>query len=61
MMRKKIAAVTLAGAFALSVPAAAIAAQTGNPHAGNSGHFKGGSNPCKKGSDNNPNCPPFGN
>jgi hypothetical protein len=56
MMRKKIAAVLLAGAFALSVPAAALA---DNPHAGNSGHFKGSANPCKN-SDNNPNCPPFG-
>jgi hypothetical protein len=56
MMRKKIAAVLLAGAFALSVPAAALA---DNPHAGNSGHFKGSANPCKN-SDSNPNCPPFG-
>ena len=55
-MRKKIVAVLLGGAFALSVPAAASA---DNPHAGDSGHFKGSSNPCKPGS-NNPNCPPFG-
>jgi hypothetical protein len=55
-MRKKIAAVLLASAFALSVPAAALA---DNPHAGSSGHFKGGSKPCKS-SDSNPNCPPFG-
>jgi hypothetical protein len=55
-MRKKTTAVLLAGAFALSVPAAAFA---GNPHAGDSGHFKGSANPCKKDS-NNPNCPPFG-
>jgi hypothetical protein len=55
-MRKKIAAVLLAGAFALSVPAAASADK---PHAGESGHFKGGSQPCKS-SGGNPNCPPFG-
>ena len=55
-MRKKMTAVLLAGAFALSVPAAAIG---DNPHAGNSGHFQGSANPCKQ-SDNNPNCPPFG-
>jgi len=55
-MRKKIAAVLLAGAFALSVPAASLA---DNPHAGNSGHFKGSVIPCTN-SDNNPNCPPFG-
>jgi hypothetical protein len=55
-MRKKIAAVVLAGAFALSVPAAALA---DNPHAGNSGHFKGSAGPCSS-STNNPNCPPFG-
>lgn len=55
-MRRKATAVLLAGAFALSVPAAASAA---NPHAGKSGHFKGSSNPCKS-STNNPNCPPFG-
>jgi hypothetical protein len=56
-MRKKITAVLLAGAFALSIPAAAVA---DNPHAGNSGHFQGSVTPCKN-SDNNPNCPPFGN
>jgi hypothetical protein len=55
-MRKKIAALLLAGAFALSVPAVAIA---DNPHAGSSGHFKGSANPCTS-SDSNPNCPPFG-
>jgi hypothetical protein len=55
-MRKKVTAVLLAGAFALSIPAAAVA---GNPHAGGSGHFKGSAGPCKQ-STNNPNCPPFG-
>jgi len=55
-MRKKVTAVLLAGAFALSVPAAAFA---DNPHAGGSGHFKGSSNPCGS-SESNPNCPPFG-
>ncbi|HXR60054.1 MAG TPA: hypothetical protein VN732_01895 [Solirubrobacterales bacterium] len=55
-MRKKVTAILLAGAFALSAPAAALA---DNPHAGNSGHFKGSAGPCKQ-SDNNPNCPSFG-
>jgi hypothetical protein len=55
-MRKKITAALLAGAFALSVPAAAIGA---NPHAGQSGHFKGSAGPCTQ-SSTNPNCPPFG-
>lgn len=55
-MRRKTTAVLLAGAFALSVPAAALA---DNPHAGKSGHFKGSATPCKP-STNNPNCPPFG-
>jgi len=55
-MRKKITAVMLAGAFALSVPAVASA---GNPHAGQSGHFKHNSNPCQN-AENQPNCPPFG-
>jgi Spy/CpxP family protein refolding chaperone len=56
-MRKKVTAVLLAGAFALSVPAAAVASQTGDPHAGESGHFKGGSKPCKVGGAA-PKCPP---
>jgi len=55
-MRKKITAVLLAGAFALSVPAAASA---DNPHAGNSGHFKGSAGPCDHNPDH-PLCPPFG-
>ena len=55
-MRKKVLAVTLAGAFAVAVPAAAVA---DNPHAGQSGHFKGSAQPCQQ-SSNNPNCPPFG-
>ena len=46
-------------AVAVSLPAVASATPKGDPHAGNSGHFKGGSAPCKH-SDNNPNCPPFG-
>jgi hypothetical protein len=59
-MRKKITAVLLAGAFAASIPAgAAMADTTGNPHAGGSDHFKGGSKPCKNGGGG-PNCPPFG-
>jgi hypothetical protein len=56
-MRKKITAVLLAGAFALSIPAAAAA---DNPHAGQSGHFKNNSNPCQNTEDHK-KCPPFGN
>jgi hypothetical protein len=55
-MKRKVAAVLLSGAFALAAPAAAAA---DNPHAGNSGHFKGSAPPCKN-SGANPNCPPFG-
>ena len=55
-MRKKLAAVLLAGAFALAAPAAALG---DNPHAGKSGHFQGSATPCTS-SDMNPNCPPFG-
>jgi hypothetical protein len=51
-MRKKIMAVVLASAFALSVPAAALA---DNPDAGNSGHFKGSAGPCPQ---NDQQCPP---
>jgi hypothetical protein len=46
---------------AISVAAAAVpvVASADNPHAGNSGHFKGSAQPCTDGT-NNPNCPPFG-
>ena len=57
-MRRKVAAIALASAFALSGVTAG-AAFGDNPHAGKSGHFKGSATPCKN-SDNNPNCPPFG-
>jgi Spy/CpxP family protein refolding chaperone len=57
-MRKKVTAILLGGAFALSIPAAAaLADTTGDPHAGGSGHFKGGSKPCKVGGAA-PKCPP---
>ncbi len=49
-MRKKIAAVLLAGAFALSVPAAAIGAEHHPPK------FGVKSTQCGSGS-NQPNCP----
>jgi hypothetical protein len=57
-IRRKLAAVTLASAFALS-GVAANAAFGDNPHAGNSGHFQGSAGPCSS-SSGNPNCPPFG-
>jgi hypothetical protein len=53
-MRRKVAAVTLAGAFALS-GVTADAAFGDNPHAGDSDHFKGSAKACKS-SDR----PPFG-
>ena len=56
-MRKRMAAALVAGALALAAPAAAFG---GSPWAGESGHFKGGSAPCKH-SGHNPHCPPFGN
>jgi hypothetical protein len=60
-MRKRITLLIAALMLALtmSIGSVAFAAPKGNPHAGGSGHFKGGSQPCKS-SDNNPNCPPFG-
>lgn len=51
-MRRKIVAISLAGAFALSSAGVAFA---DNPHAGNSGHFKGSSGPCPQ---NQQQCPP---
>jgi len=55
-MRRKVAALALAGAFALSGMTAG-AAFGDNPHAGNSGHFKGSATPCPQ---NQPQCPPQG-
>jgi len=57
-MRRRVAAIALAGAFAFSGITAG-AAFGDNPHAGNSGHFQGSATPCSS-SDMNPNCPPFG-
>jgi hypothetical protein len=57
-VRRKLAAVTIASAFAISGVGAG-AAFGANPHAGDSGHFKGSAKPCKN-SSSNPNCPPFG-
>jgi hypothetical protein len=54
--RKTVAGIVTALAVAISAPAAAFG---DSPWAGESGHFKGGSNPCKH-SNNNPHCPPFG-
>jgi hypothetical protein len=59
MMRKdtiqrKLAAITLASAFAVSGVTAGVAFGD-NPHAGNSGHFKGSSGPCPQ---NEQQCPP---
>jgi hypothetical protein len=54
---RKLIAIALSMAFVLATPA--YASQTGDPHAGKSGHFRGSATPCKN-SDNNPNCPPFG-
>jgi hypothetical protein len=59
MRKRRITALVLGTVFALSAPAAALADTTGKPWAGESGHFKGGSKPCKA-SSNNPHCPPFG-
>jgi hypothetical protein len=56
-MPKKVTAVVLGSAFALSVPAIAVA---DNPHAGKSGKFQGSSQPCHKKDTGNPHCPPHG-
>jgi hypothetical protein len=53
-IRRKVAAITPASAFAVSGVTAA-AAFGDNPHAGNSGHFKGSATPCPQ---NGPQCPP---
>ena len=58
-MRKRITLLIAALMMALSMSFGSVAAFADNPHAGNSGHFKGSAKPCKKGS-NNPQCPPFG-
>jgi len=62
-MRKRISLLIVALMLALTMSfggaAAAFAAPKGNPKAGGSGHFKGGSKPCKS-SGHNPKCPPFG-
>ena len=60
---KRILAILMACLFMMAVMAitasVAFADTTGRPHAGGSGHFKGGSKPCKAGGGG-PNCPPFG-
>jgi hypothetical protein len=53
-LRRKVAAVALASAFALSGLTAGVAFGD-NPHAGNSGHFKGSATPCPQ---NQQQCPP---
>jgi hypothetical protein len=53
-IRRKVAAITLAGAFAVSGVTAG-AAFGDNPHAGKSGHFKGSATPCPQ---NEQQCPP---
>jgi hypothetical protein len=56
-MRRKVAAITLAGALALSGITAGSAFGFGGPNeAGNSGQFHPNSNPCASDNDN-PNCP----
>ena len=57
-MRRRITAVLLAAAFAVSVPAGAAFAD--NPHAGKSGKFQGSSGPCHEKDTGNPHCPPHG-
>ena len=58
-MRKRFTLLVAVAVLALVMAFGSVAAFADNPHAGNSGHFKGSATPCKKGS-NNPNCPPFG-
>jgi hypothetical protein len=56
-MRRKVAAVALARAFALSGITAGTAFGFGGPNpAGSSGHFHPNRNPCASDNDN-PNCP----
>lgn len=51
--RKSLLAAALAILIAL-IPTAALA---DDPHAGNSGHFRGSAQPCPQ---NQPQCPPQG-
>jgi hypothetical protein len=54
---RRVLVVILTALILLSMSLSMAAA--GDPHAGNSGHFKGSSTPCQS-SESNPNCPPFG-
>jgi hypothetical protein len=54
-MRRKVTAIALASAFALSGVASGTAFAD-NPHAGKSGNFKGSATPCGQAQP----CPPHG-
>jgi hypothetical protein len=54
MMRRKLFALLVSGLLVLATAGAALA---DNPHAGQSGHFKGSANPCPQ---NQQQCPPQG-
>ena len=57
-MRKRMSVLVVAVLTAASMSLSAGVALADSPFAGNSGHFKGSSNPCQNG--NSPKCPPFG-
>jgi hypothetical protein len=55
-MRKRITLLVAALAMALTMSFGSVAAFADNPHAGNSGHFKGSAKPCDN-PNNHPQCP----
>jgi Spy/CpxP family protein refolding chaperone len=55
-MRKRISLLVAALMLALTMSFGSMAAFADNPHAGNSGHFKGSAGPCDN-QNNHPKCP----
>ena len=55
-MRKRISLLIAALMLALTMSFGSVAAFADNPHAGNSGHFKGSAKPCDN-QNNHPKCP----
>jgi len=55
-MRKRVALLVTALMLALTMSFGDTAAFADNPHAGNSGHFKGSAGPCDN-PNNHPKCP----
>ena len=55
---KRIIAMLMVSLFMVAVIAVTTSvAFADNPHAGNSGHFKGSAKPCNQGGGDHPKCP----